>query len=46
MNTAVNATGDALSGFVLLDLDGASIALRYINEDGSTFFSEQWAKSS
>jgi hypothetical protein len=46
MNTVVNATGDALSGFVLLDLDGPSIALRYINEDGSTFFSERWEKPS
>ena len=42
MNTAVNASGDALSGFALLKLKGAVIEIQYINEDGSVFFTEKW----
>jgi hypothetical protein len=45
MNTDTNASGDALSGFVLLKLDGPSIALQYVNEDGTIFFSEQWTQA-
>jgi Calcineurin-like phosphoesterase len=45
MNTATNANGDALSGFVLMKLDGPSIALQYVNEDGTIFFSEQWTQA-
>jgi hypothetical protein len=42
MNTGVNANGDALSGFALLKLNGETIDIQYINEDGTVFFSEQW----
>jgi hypothetical protein len=42
MNTAVNAGGDALSGFALLKLDGPSLEIQYVNENGTIFFAEQW----
>ncbi|WP_158822820.1 metallophosphoesterase [Granulicella sp. S156] len=44
MNAGTNANGDALSGFVLLKLDGPSISLQYVNEDGTIFFTEQWTQ--
>jgi len=44
MNTGGNASGDALSGFALLKLNGPAIDIQYINEDGSTFFKEQWTQ--
>ena len=43
MNTAKNQHGDAVSGFALLTLDGATIDIQYINEDGSVFHNEKWA---
>jgi Calcineurin-like phosphoesterase len=40
MNTTSVASGDAISTFALLDLDGGTILVRYINENGSTFYEE------
>ena len=45
MNTATNDNGDAMSGFALLAFDGPTLTIQYINEDGSTFFTEQWSHS-
>jgi hypothetical protein len=45
MNTAVDASGDAVSGFALLKLDGPSIAIQFVNEDGTIFFAEQWKQT-
>ena len=42
MNTGTNSKGDAFSGFALLKFNGASIDLRYINENGSLFYEEIW----
>ena len=42
MNTAANSSGDALSGFALLKLNGPVANIQYINEDGTVFFAEQW----
>lgn len=45
MNHGKNALGDALSGFVLLKLEGPTISIQYVNEDGTPFFSEVWTKT-
>jgi hypothetical protein len=42
MNTGVNASGDALSGFALLKVDAGQIDIQYINSDGTVFHSEEW----
>jgi hypothetical protein len=42
MNMRCTGTGDAVSGFALLRLDGAKASVKYVNEDGSTFFDEEW----
>ena len=44
INTQSNSNGDAISGFALLNLNGDQIGIKYINEDGSVFYSETWQR--
>jgi len=37
-----DGSGYAISGFVLLTLDGPKMTVEYINEDGSSFATENW----
>jgi len=37
-----DGSGYAISGFVLLTLDGPNMKVEYINEDGSVFATENW----
>ena len=37
-----DGSGYAISGFVLLTLDGPNLKVEYINEDGSLFATENW----
>ncbi len=42
MNTGHTENGDALSGFALLRIDGPNASVKYVNENGSTFYDEEW----